>query len=66
MGTSQGRTSARWRKSGYNGSTGGECADVASLLAAFRNPHADGAPPHPFAKCLWCVYLDSRRGVDRR
>ncbi|WP_327283205.1 MULTISPECIES: DUF397 domain-containing protein [unclassified Streptomyces] len=34
MGTSQGLTGARWRKSSYSGNTGGDCVECAPLGAA--------------------------------
>ncbi|MFD7321008.1 DUF397 domain-containing protein [Streptomyces sp. NPDC059875] len=34
MGTDQGLTSARWRKSSYSGNTGGDCIECAPLGAA--------------------------------
>ncbi|MBT2442210.1 DUF397 domain-containing protein [Streptomyces sp. ISL-36] len=34
MGTNQGLTSARWRKSSYSGNTGGECVECAPIGTA--------------------------------
>ncbi|MGW2020197.1 DUF397 domain-containing protein [Streptomyces sp. NPDC001927] len=34
MGTNQGLTSARWRKSSYSGNTGGDCVECAPIGTA--------------------------------
>ncbi|MDN3297852.1 DUF397 domain-containing protein [Streptomyces ficellus] len=44
MGTSRNLTNARWRKSSYSGSTGGDCVECAPLgAAAWRKSSYSGS-----------------------
>ncbi|MFG2354368.1 DUF397 domain-containing protein [Streptomyces sp. NPDC048521] len=61
MGSKPDLTRARWHKSSYSGSSGGECVEVASLTPgmAVRDSKNQHGPVLRFPTAAWSAFVES-------
>jgi hypothetical protein len=61
MGSKPDLTRARWRKSSYSGSSGGECVEVADLTPgiAVRDSKNQRGPALLFPTAAWSAFVES-------